>query len=272
MSSVFKLLAVSFVFLCSLSARADDLRVCADPGNLPYSNSDGSGFENEIAKLAAKDLGRSVQFVWAPERGDYLRKTLNAGVCDVVMSLPSASDEAAVTHPYYRSSYVFVTRKNHPAVRSFDDPSLRNAHIGVNVIGHDSASSPAAQILFDRGMASNIRWYRLVPNYAVSDSTSTLITAVENGDVDVAIVWGPVAGYLAKRSATDLRIVPVSPPVVGNIPLVFDMSMAVRREDHALLNQLNSFLERNRIQIADILKQYGMPTVPTPILSDRSGR
>ena len=127
-------------------------------------------------------------------------------------------------------------------------------------------------ILSDRGHGPQIRWYRLVPNYAVSDSTSTLITAVENGDVDVAIVWGPVAGYLAKRSATDLRIVPVSPPVVGNIPLVFDMSMAVRREDHALLNQLNSFLERNRIQIADILKQYGMPTVPTPILSDRSGR
>ncbi len=272
MSSVSKLFVVSLVFLCGLAAHADDLRVCADPGNLPYSNSDERGFEIEIAKLAAKDLARPVQFIWAPERGNYLRKTLNAGVCDVVMSLPSASDEAAVTRPYYRSSYVFVTRENYPVVHSFDDPSLRKARIGVNVIGYDSASSPAAQILFDRGMASNIRWYRLVPNYAISDSTSTLITAVENGEVDVAIVWGPVAGYLAKKIGTHLRLAPVSPSTVGNIPLVFDMSIAVRRDDTVLLNQLNSFLERNRIRIAEILKQYGMPTVPMPTLQDTSDR
>jgi mxaJ protein len=234
------------------------LRVCADPGNPPYSSEHQDGFENRIAEMIANNLNRPVQFVWTPERGNYLRKSLDAGTCDVVMSLPKESDDEAVSIPYYRSTYVFVTRADRPAIQSFDDPKLKTSRIGVNVIGHEGGSSPAAIILSDRGLGPQIRWYRLLVDYTTTASNSELLDAVENGDVDVAIMWGPNAENLAKTSKVPLRILPVHPSKVGKISLAFDISMGVRANDPELLSQLNSFISTNRPAIRRVLRQYGI--------------
>jgi len=263
MYSVFKI-SIAMLLVVGPAARTfgapatnvEPLRVCADPANPPYSSEKGDGFENKLARMLGKSLNRPVQFVWTPERGNYLEKSLDAGKCDVVMSIPAESDEAAVSSPYYRSTYVFVTRTDRPAIRSFDDPKLKTSRIGVNVIGHESGSSPAAMILSDRGLGPQIRWYRLLGDYTSSASNAELLEALQNGDVDVAIMWGPNAQHLATTSKIPLRVAPVHPSKVGQISLAFDISMGVRPNDRALLSQLNVFIARNRVAIHRVLDEY----------------
>jgi mxaJ protein len=241
-------------------AQPQRFRVCADPNNLPFSNAQEQGFENQLAKLVARDLREQVEFVWTPQRGDFLRKTLNAGTCDAVMGLPTLLEEAETTVPYYRSTYVFVTRRDRNlAIRSFDDARLRNSKIGVQVIGHEGGSVPAAQALMDRGLGENIVWYRLVPDFSRANPPSALIEAVEHGDVDVAIAWGPMAGFFAKGAPVPLRITPVSPQTALSVPLSFDISMGVQRGHHELRKRLNAAIERQRPEIAKLLKEYGIP-------------
>jgi mxaJ protein len=250
----------AFLFATSLCAQPAPFRVCADPNNLPFSNSQQQGFENRLAQLVAHDLGQPLEFVWSPQRGEFLRKTLDAGKCDAIMGLPSQLDEADTTVPYYRSTYVFVTRKDrHLAIHSFDDPALRSARIGVQVIGHESATVPPAQALIDKGLAENIVWYRLFPDFSRSNPPSALIEAVERGDVDVAIAWGPMAGYFAKHASVPLTISPVTPQKVDSIPLAFDISMGVRRGRRDLRNRLNTVIQRRKPQIQTLLQEYGVP-------------
>lgn len=239
------------------------LRICADPNNLPYSNIREQGFENRLARLAARGLGRAVRYVWAPQRGDYLRNTIQAGRCDVVMGIPSAVREVQVTRPYYRSSYVFVSRRDrHLAVRSFDDPSLKMERIGLHVLQHEDAAVPPAQALMDRGLARNIVWYKLFPDFTRANPPAALIEAVERGDIDMAVAWGPMAGYFARHASVPLDIEPVSPQFERSIPLAFDISMGVRQGDTKLLAQLNGVIERSRIEIRRLLAQYGVPVLP----------
>ena len=175
------LAVVGSCFLATtLCAQPAPFRVCADPNNLPFSNAQEQGFENKLAKLVAHDLGQPLEFVWTPQRGEFLRKTLDAGTCDAIMGLPSKLDEADTTIPYYHSSYVFVSRNDRKlSIHSFDDPSLRSARIGVQVIGHEGAAVPPAQVLMDEGLGENIVWYRLLPDFSRSNPPSALIEAVE---------------------------------------------------------------------------------------------
>lgn len=244
----------------TLCAQPAPFRVCADPNNLPFSDAQEQGFENKLAKLVAHDLGQPLEFVWTPQRGEFLRKTLDAGTCDAIMGLPSKLDEADTTTPYYHSSYVFVSRHDRKlSIHSFDDPSLRSARIGVQVIGHEGAAVPPAQVLIDKGLGGNIVWYRLLPNFSRSNPPSALIEAVEQGDIDVAIAWGPMAGYFAKRASIRLTINPVSPQRVDSIPLAFDISMGVRRGRRDLRERLNSVIGERKPQIESLLREYGVP-------------
>jgi mxaJ protein len=178
------------------------------------------------------------------------------------MGLPSSIDEADTTVPYYRSTYVFVTRRDRNlTIRSFDDASLRQAKIGVQVIGHDSGSVPPAQVLFDKGLGENIVWYRLLPDFSLPNPPVKLIEAVQHGDVDVAIAWGPMAGFFARHSAIPLTVTPVSPEVVDSIPLTFDISMAVRHGQDDLRTRLNGVIARRKAAIAGILRDYGVPAL-----------
>ena len=251
---------IAIVLGCGCIARAADLRVCADPNNLPFSNERGQGFENELARLAAHDLGLGLQYVWWPQHGRYLKNTLFAGRCDVVIGVPSKLDRLATTRPYYRSSYVFVWRRGRgPAVRSFDDAALKKAHIGVQFMQNDHDFAPPARALIDRGLAPNIAWYKLYPDFTRPNPPAALIEAVERGDVDIAVAWGPLAGYFAAHAPVPLEVKPVTPQREGDIPLAFDISMGVKPGNTRLLIDLNNFITKRRAEIRGILSKYGVP-------------
>jgi len=241
------------------------LRVCADPNNLPFSNRRGEGFENKLAELLAKDLGSKVEYTWWAQRRGFLRNTLLAGLCDVVIGLPRDVEMANTTQPYYRSTYVFVTRRARGLhIRSFDDTALRQLRIGVQVIGDDGANSPPAHALSRRGIVNNLIGYSVYGDYESDSPPSRIVAAVAQGEVDVAAVWGPLAGYFAAEQREPLDIVPVSPQIDGGLPQAFDLSMAVRRNDMARLGVLNQFLQRRRAAIDQILDSYHVPRATPP--------
>lgn len=251
---------------CGRAASATQpLRVCSDPNNLPFSNQDQQGFENRIADLLAGDLKTTVEYTWWAQRRGFLRNTLLAGRCDVVIGLPRDVDMAQTTQPYYRSTYVFVTRRARGLhVRSFDDAALRQLRIGVQVIGDDGANSPPAHALSRRGIVNNLIGYSVYGDYSSNSPPSRIVAAVATGEVDVAAVWGPLAGYFAAAQRETLDIVPVNPQIDGGLPQVFDLSMAVRRDDTARLAVLNQFLQRRRRDINRILDMYHVPRAPLP--------
>jgi len=258
------LLALLPLLSLPLLAGARELRVCADPNNLPFSNAAGEGFENRIAELLAKDLGASVHYTWWAQRRGAVRNTLGAGDCDVIPGVASSSGNSGTTDPYYRSSYVFVSRADRKlsGVSSFDDPRLRTLVIGVQLIGDDGANTPPAHALARRGMVDNVRGYMVYGDYRDRAPQSAVIDAVVAGDVDVAVVWGPTAGYFAARSPVPLRLLPVSPWLDGpQSPMVFDISMGVRREDRTLRRELDRALARNAAAIAAVLDGFHVPRI-----------
>ena len=239
------------------------LRVCADPNNLPFTNSEGEGFENRIAALLARDLGARVEYTWFAQRRGFLRNTLIAQKCDVVMGLPVDTDAAWTTKPYYRSSYVFVTRRSgNLHIRSFDDPRLRGLRIGVELVGDDGATTPPAHALSRRGIVSNVVGYSVYGDYRTNSPPSAIIAAVARGDVDVAAAWGPMAGYFAARQHVPLDVVPVQPQVDGRfLPQTFSIAMATRRRDSTRHEQLEQFIDRRRREIDAILAEYRVPRI-----------
>jgi mxaJ protein len=249
---------------------ARELRVCADPNNLPYSNRKLEGFENRLAEMVARDLHASLRYTWWPQHRGFLRNTLKAGTCDVVMGLPSSVELAATTRPYYRSTYVFVYRKDRGiAVKSFDDPVLRKLKIGVQMVGDDGYNSPPAHALANRGIVDNIAGYSVYGDYSQPNPPARIVEAVARGEVDLAVVWGPLAGYFARRQPfpnnAPLELVPVSPQIDRPfLPFVFDMSMGVRRGDDKLHAELDSFIERRQPEIDALLDRYGIPRLGDP--------
>lgn len=243
-------------------AELPPLRFCADPNNLPFSDYGGHGFENRLASLVAGDLHRKVAWWWHPQRRGFVRKGLKEGRCDVILGVPSSFELAATTRPYYRSTYVFVTRADRRPIRSFDDPALRTMRVGVHVLGDDYASVPPAQALANRGLARQVVGYSLYGDYSKPHPPSELVDAVARGDVDVAVVWGPLAGYFAPRAAVPLHLEPVSPQIdVPFLPFVFDIAMGVRRDDRELRAALDEVLERRAPEIHRLLADYGVPFV-----------
>jgi mxaJ protein len=247
----------------SLSAKPAPLRVCSDPNNLPFSNSRGEGFETEIAQLIARDLTTTVSYYWFAQRRGFVRNTLTANKCDVIVGVPSSFELALTTRPYYRSTYVFVTRRDRKIrIESLDDPKLRKLKIGVQIIGDDYASSPPAHALANRGIVRNVSGFMVYGDYSQESPTRRIIDAVANGEVDVSAVWGPTAGYFIRRSRVPLAVTPVSPQIdLPFLPFVFDIAMAVRRSDTALRDKLDEILVRREKEIDAILRRYGVPRV-----------
>jgi mxaJ protein len=237
------------------STKHDVLRVCSDPNNLPFSSADRSGFENKIADLVAHDFNARVDYTWLPQRLGFVRNTLGKGDCDVIIGVPSNYELASPTAPYYRSSYVFVWRKDRaPGVESLDDAKLKKLKIGVQLA---AGASPPLQALANRHLMEHTRVYPVV-----GDGGRALVDAVARGEVDLAIVWGPQAGYFAKEQRAALELTPVSPQIDPPfLPFVFDISMGVRRGDTALRDKLDAEIERRRPDIERILDAYGVPRV-----------
>ncbi|HZS04515.1 MAG TPA: substrate-binding domain-containing protein [Blastocatellia bacterium] len=242
---------------------ARKLRVCADPNNLPFSNQRLEGFENKIAGLLARDLNAEVEYTWWAQRRGFIRNTLKARACDVVMGVPSGFEMAQTTAPYYRSTYVFVYRQDSGLkVGSFDDPVLHKVKIGVQVIGDDGANAPPAHALSNRGIVGNVRGYTVYGDYAQENPPARIIDAVVNGEIDVAVVWGPLAGYFAHRQPVALELVPVSPQIdPPSLPFTYDISLGVRRGEGAFRQELEAALERRRAEIDRILDEYNVPRI-----------
>ena len=255
----------------ALAPADHSLRVCADPNNLPFSNSRGQGFENRIAELVARDLHEKVEYTWWAQRRGFIRNTLKAGTCDVIMGIPTGVGMVLPTSPYYRSTYVFVTRRDRSIdVHSFDDPILRRVRVGVQLIGDDGTNSPPAHALSNRGIINNVKGYTVYGDYSRESPPSRIIDAVASGEVDVAIAWGPMAGYWAQRSAVPLKLVPVQPQIdLPFLPFVFDIGVGVRHGDSTFRASLQSVLNRRRPEIQHILDEYEVPQVAIGVPTGR---
>jgi len=246
-----------------LPASSLSLKVCADPNNLPYSNEAREGFENRIADLIGRELNKPVEYVWWAQRRGFVRNTLNAGACDLVVGTSSGMEMLATTRPYYKSTYVFLSRRDRKlGVQSLDDPQLRTLKIGVQLIGDDFVNTPPAHALANRGMTRNLAGYTVYGDYRHANPAARIVDAVINREVDVAVVWGPLAGFFAKRSPVPLDIVPVNPRVdLPYLPFVFDIAMGVRRGDSTFRHQLDEIIARRRPTIDSILAAYGVPRI-----------
>jgi mxaJ protein len=257
MSSVYpSLFGIIVAIVMGAGAQASELRICADPNNLPFSNRTGQGFENKIASLIAAKLGERVSYFWWPQRRGFVRNTLYAGKCDLITGSVLGAEMLRSTIPYYRSSYVFVIRGGEQSIESLDDSRLRGKTIGIQIVGGDNP--PPAQALARRGLVANLRGFPVYGDDRDHDPGSTIIKSLAKGDVDVAIVWGPVAGYYALSMA--LELVPVEPQADGpRSPMVFDITMAVRKGDEMLRDKISSAIVELRPQIDAVLREYGVP-------------
>jgi quinoprotein dehydrogenase-associated probable ABC transporter substrate-binding protein len=251
------------------------LRVCADPNNMPFSSRSGDGFENRLAGLVAASLGLKVEYTWWAQHRGYVRNTLKAGDCDVLIGVPALLDSVETTRPYYRSTYVFVSRASRGLdIASIRDERLRSLKIGVQLVGDNGSNTPPAHAIAALGLTANVTGYSLYGDYdAATPPPARIIAAVANGDIDIAAVWGPLAGWFAKEHATQhaakhpdigLTVTPIE-NTEDFAPLMFrfDIAMGVRKGDHALRDRLDAVIAREQPAITELLRSYGVPLVQT---------
>jgi len=261
-----RLLAIAAVLLCAPGrAPADEakqvkeFRVCGDPNNMPFSNEKLEGIENKIADVIAKDLGETVTYFWWPHQRGVVKRVLNAKHCDIMLGIPKGYDLVTWTRPYYRTGYVMVYRKDRKLkLRSLDDPALKTLKIGVQV------NTPPHDALGRRGIADNVVGYQLMfdSNFHAEDYPGKVVEDVLAGSVDVAMVWGPIAGYFAKKKGAPLEIVPIDDPADTGLPFAFDIAMGVRKGDKQRKEQLESALARRHDEIEHVLADFGVPLLP----------
>jgi quinoprotein dehydrogenase-associated probable ABC transporter substrate-binding protein len=255
--------ALAVLMSAGVTSAPRELRVCADPNNLPFSNQKLEGFENKLADLIAADRGATVKYTWLRQRRGFIRRGLKAKQCDLVTGIPTASEMVLATKPYYRSTYVFAYRKSaNLQLRSFDDPVLRQLRIGLHAIGEDGANPPPVHALARRGIINNVVGFSMFDVPSIENPQGRIISAVATGDIDVAIVWGPFAGYFAKGQKEQLEVVPVSPAIEPpGFPFIFEISMGVRPGETALKAEFDEILDRRHRDVRRILDEYGVPQV-----------
>jgi mxaJ protein len=238
------------------------VRVCADPDNLPSSNDKSEGYENKLATLIAQELNSKLEYVWYPTRRGYFR-ILNGGYCDLALEAPAGLDMAGSTKPYFRSGYVFVTRQGSGLedVATLADPRLKKLKIGVNIYTSDAENSPPAMALSHHGVVGNLTGFSTF--YDDLNRPEDIVKAVADKKVDLAIAWGPVAGYFAKKSAVPLVLKPLpARDSLSDFPFQYNIGIAVRRRDKVFRDSLQAVLDRKRPEIQAILKEYGVPVLP----------
>lgn len=238
------------------------LRVCADPDNLPSSNQKGEGYENKIAELLARTWGDKLEYAWWPIRRGYFSRALNGRYCDVAITAPAGLDMAGVTGPYFKSSYVIVYRKDSGlALSSLADTTFRRLKIGVHLLNSDAENTPPAMAMSRFGSVGNLVGFSTFFSEA-GERPEDIFQAVVDRKIDVAIAWGPMAGYFVKKMNAGLVVQPVQEDSVDGIPFAYSMGMATRRRDRALRDSLQLFIEQQGPAIEGILKDFGIPTLP----------
>ncbi len=243
------------------------LRVCADPRNLPFSNEAGEGFENKLAEMLAQKLRKSLSYTYYPGATGFIRNTLNAHKCDVVMGFPQGNDFAQPTNPYYRTAYVLITRKDGglDGLESLEDPRLKGKKIGI------IAGTPPATNLAVNGLLPSIRSYPLVIDTRFDSSTDKMFHDLEAKEIEVAILWGPIGGYFAKHSKLELNVTPLVHEKSGP-RMTYRIGMGVRHSDQNWKRELNRFISENQASINQLLENYGVPLLDEQDKPIRAGR
>jgi quinoprotein dehydrogenase-associated probable ABC transporter substrate-binding protein len=236
-------------------------RVCADPSDLPYSNQAQQGFENKIASVLAKHLGKRLGFTWQPQVFGFLRMTLYNYRCDVVMGIAQGNGQVENTNAYYRSVYALIFRPHSgfDGIKSLEDPRLKGKRIGI------IAGTPPATILAENGLLDHVHSYELSVNLRYFAPARDMADAVESGKIDIGILWGPIAGYFASRSGGKLAIAPLLHESSDGPPMAFSIVMGVRQGDDAWRRTLDAALAAEQPEITKILEAYGVP-----LLDDRN--
>jgi quinoprotein dehydrogenase-associated probable ABC transporter substrate-binding protein len=230
------------------------LRVCADPRNLPFSNQKGEGFENKLAELFAAKLQKKIDYMYFPQATGFVRVTLGAHRCDVIMGFPQGDDLVQGTNPYYRTAYALISKPGSGLddVATLDDARLKGKHIGI------VAGTPPATNMAVNGLMPDAKPYPLMIDTRVDSSAEAMINDLNKGDIDAAILWGPMAGFYAKKSNPELHVTPLVHENTGP-QLVYRIGMGVRRADQNWKRQLNRLIQENQGEINKILAGYGVP-------------
>ena len=251
------------VMVAAAERPARILSVCADPDNMPFSNERGEGFEDKIAALIAADLHADLQMTWRSSRRGFLRRTVQSGACDLVMGVPAGFPSVASTQPYYRSAYVVVSAKSaHLKISSYDDPALRRLKIGLPALGAEGANTPPAAALAKRGVVGNIVGFPVFGDAAGQDPQAKIIDAVATGEIDAAIVWGPIGGYYARAYKNALVVAPAPVDAAHpEIAFAYDISLGLEKSQTALRAELDEILIRRSGEINAILNEFGVPIV-----------
>jgi mxaJ protein len=245
-------------------AAPPELVVCADPSSLPYSNDRGEGFENRIASLLAKDLHATLRYEWNAQRRGFLRRGINGHGCDLMLGVPVGLEGVKTLEPLWSSTYAFVTRRDRDLrLAGFDDARLAHLRIGLQAIGNDGDNTPPAASIALRGLTRQVVGFPM--NQQSDRSAADLVAAVDAGSVDVAILWGPFAGYFAKRHGNRLEVAPVTGDArLPTLVYTFAMAPAVRRGDDAFGDRVQAALDRHAAEIRELLVTYGVPLVAPP--------
>jgi len=230
------------------------LRVCADPRLMPFSNERGEGFENKLAELFAGKLGKSLAYSWYPQAPGFVRNTLGAHKCDVIMGYPQGSDLVQSTNPYYRTAYALVFKLNHrlDGIETLSDERLKAKRIGV------IAGTPPSNYLATSGLMATAKPYPLVIDTRFDSSVETMMKDVVSGDIDIGVLSGPMAGYFARRASPPLSVVPLTKER-GGPSLVYRITMGVRFSDQEWKRTLNRMIQENQPAIDETLLAFGVP-------------
>jgi quinoprotein dehydrogenase-associated probable ABC transporter substrate-binding protein len=242
------------------------LRVCADPNNLPFSNEKGEGFENKIMEFMAAKLDKKLAYVWYPQATGFVRNTLGSRRCDVIPGFPQGDELAQVTNPYYRTAYALVIKPGTGLddLDSLGDPRLREKRIGI------VAGTPPATYLAVNGLMQRAKPYPLVVDTRVDSVAQAMMRDLASGEIDVGVLWGPMAGYYAKQANPPMRIVLLLKDT-GGPQLAFRIAMGVRPADQNWKRQLNKLIAENQADINRVLLAFGVPLLDEkdrPITTD----
>jgi quinoprotein dehydrogenase-associated probable ABC transporter substrate-binding protein len=230
------------------------LRICADPRNLPFSNEKGEGFENKLGELFAEKLQKKLDYMYFPQATGFVRMTLGAHRCDVIMGFPQGDDLVQGTNPYYRTAYALVAKQGSGLedVATLGDARLKGKHIGI------VAGTPPATNMAANGLMANAKPYRLMVDTRLDSTTHDMIDDLVAGKIDAAVLWGPIAGFYARQASPPLHVMPLVKETTGP-RLVFRIGMGVRAADQSWKRQLNRLIQENQPAINRILLDFGVP-------------
>jgi quinoprotein dehydrogenase-associated probable ABC transporter substrate-binding protein len=230
------------------------LRVCADPNNMPFSTDRGEGFENKLAEILAAQLGKGLAYTWYPQAPGFVRNTLRAYKCDVLMGIPQGDDVVQVTNPYYRTAYALVAKQGSSldGVDTLRDPRLKGKHLGI------VAGTPPADIMAVNGLMAAAKPYPLVIDTRVDSSAAAMMRDLAADEIDAAVLWGPMAGYYARKAGSAMTVAPLVKEGNGS-RLVYRIAMGVRHTDQEWKRMLNHKIQENQDTINKLLLSFGVP-------------